>query len=399
MASNAVDVRLDSGFADAPRHLADGNTAFAFDLYGAVRKGQHNLALSPLSISLAVTMAWTGARGDTAAQMKTVLHAGDLDSTLDGDAKLLAWLRNPTETVTLRVANRLFGERTCAFNQNYLTRTSAAFGDTLEALDFANAPDVSRQHINEWIATETGGHIMNLIPALGVASSTRLVLASALYFLGLWERPFSAEATKPAAFHVSSAHARDVPTMHEVEGLLFAHTDGVKVLQIPYRGGQLGMVFVLPDAVDALDAVESRMSPAALAGWLGAMGLSRVKVALPRFEINAAPLALRDVLTTLGMPLAFDRNKADFTGIADTPRSGDRLAIGDVFHKTFVRVDERGTEATAATAVVMRPMAIRSDPPEEFTADHPFLFLLRDIGTGTMLFMGRVVDPIAPPSL
>ncbi len=159
------------------------------------------------------------------------------------------------------------------------------------------------------------------------------------------------------------------------------------------------MVFVLPDAVDALDAVESRMSPAALAGWLGAMGLSRVKVALPRFEINAAPLALRDVLTTLGMPLAFDRNKADFTGIADTPRSGDRLAIGDVFHKTFVRVDERGTEATAATAVVMRPMAIRSDPPEEFTTNHPFLFLLRDIGTGTMLFMGRVVDPIAPPSL
>ena len=171
-----------------------------------------------------------------------------MDGALDAEAQLLAWVHDPGQTVILKVANRLFGDKSYAFDPVFLNRTNTAFGAALEPLDFSGAPDASRRSINDWIATQTDQHIKDLIPPTGIKGDTRLVVANAIYFLGLWEHPFKPEETKPAAFHITAANANDVPTMHELEHLSFAHTDGVKVLQIPYAGGQLAMTFVLPDA-------------------------------------------------------------------------------------------------------------------------------------------------------
>ncbi len=401
----------DAGYAAALSLLAGGNEAFGLDVYRSVRKASPNVALSPLSLSMALTMVWAGARGDTAAQIKSVLHAdASPDSALDAEAKLLAWVRDPGQAValspsggspgssggSLRVANRLFGDKSYSFEPAYLEQTKAAFGAPLQPLDFLGAPEDARRTVNDWVSAQTDGHIADLIPARGISPQTRLVLVNAIYFLGRWEHRFDASETRPAPFHVSSSRAADVPTMHELENFAFAHADGVEVLQLPYEGGQLAMTYVLPDAIDGLDQVESRLSPATLSLWLSPLAPTRVRVALPRFTIEPAEaLALRSVLVSLGMPLAFERTKADFTGIAAPPQPGDRLFLSDVFHKAFVKVDEQGTEAAAATGVAMRRalVARREPPPVEFTADHPFLFFVREVSSGMILFMGRVGDP------
>jgi serpin B len=383
--------------AAALKALADANNALGLDVYAAARRGHVNAAISPLSISMALTMTWAGARGDTAAQMKTVLHT-DLtpDAALDAETKVRSWMNDPAQTVTLRVANRLFGQKGFAFDQGYLDKTNAAFGAPLEPLDFTGAAGAARTHINDWVARQTDQHIKDLLPAGAVRADTRLVLANAVYFLGKWDQPFKKGETKPAPFHVAARSSKEVPTMHGTLGAPYAHTDGVKVLQLPYTGGQLAMVFVLPDAVDGLEAVESRLSPATLGGWTSALATTRAKVALPSFKIEPSDaLALGKTLASLGMPLAFDEAKADFTGIANPPNPQDRLVISNVFHKAFVKVDEEGTEAAAATATVLRTRALirHEPPPEEFVADHPFLFFLRDVASGTILFMGRVGNP------
>jgi serpin B len=377
--------------------LARSNNALAFDLYGKARTAPGNLALSPISISTALTMTWAGAKGETAAQMKKVLHAeGEADKAMDISGKLIASFAGADSKVTLRVANRLFGEKTYTFDQGYLDRTRAAFGAPLEALDFTHATDPSRVHINQWVATQTQDRIKDLIPVKGLDDQTRLVLVNAIYFLGDWMSPFEQNRTKPAAFHATATDTKDVPTMNQVEHFRFAAVDGVKLLEMPYQGGEVAMTLVLPDAPGGIDAVEKQLTSELWTKWVGALQSDRVIVALPKFEINpAASLSLGDTLQALGMPLAFDRARADFTGIANPPNPADRLFIAKVFHKAFVKVDEKGTEAAAATAVVMARAgaAAPSKPPAEFKADHPFLFVLRQVKSGAILFMGRVSDP------
>ncbi|MEP7124306.1 MAG: serpin family protein [Byssovorax sp.] len=379
--------------------LAKGNNALAFDLYGKARAQAGNVALSPISISTALTMTWAGAKGETAAQMKKVLHTeGEADKAMDISGKLVASFGNADSKVTLRVANRLFGEKTYAFEQGYLDRTRAAFGAPLEGLDFKHAADPSRIHINQWVATQTQDRIKDLIPPKGIDGETRLVLTNAIYFLGDWMSPFDKDRTKPAAFHATASDTKDVPTMSQTEHFRFLAQDGVKILEMPYQGGEVAMDLVLPDAPAGLDAVEKQLGSDLWTKWVGALAFERVTVALPKFEINpAAPMSLGDTLVSLGMPLAFDRAKADFTGIANPPNPADRLFISKVFHKAFVKLDEKGTEAAAATAVVMARAgsAAPSKPPAEFKADHPFLFVLRQVKSGAILFMGRVSDPSA----
>jgi serpin B len=382
---------------DELRALAKSDNAFALDFYARARGQSGNLVMSPFSIATALGMTWAGARGDTAAQMARVLHVdGPGDRTLDVAGSLVASYGAPDQKVTVRIVNRLFGEKSYAFEQPYLARVKSAFGAPIEQLDFKNAPEDGRNRINAWVAGETHDRIKDLVPKPGVDATTRLALVNAIYFQGDWAVPFRKERTSPAPFFTGKTASKSVPTMQQEEHLHFAATDGVKVLELPYQNGALAMDFVLPDAVDGLDAVEARLTPAVFDRWIGAAATDEVNVSLPRFEVApAASLSLGDTLAALGMPLAFDRHKADFTGIASPPSPDDRLFIAGAFHKAFIRVDEKGTEAAAATAVMaaVAGAAPQAAPPKEFKADHPFLFFLRDVRSGLVLFMGRVVDP------
>jgi serpin B len=392
------DGHASPGVADVGS-FAKSSNALGLDLYAKARVRPGNLALSPISIASALTMTWGGARGETAAQMKKVLHAeGESGPAMDVAGELLRSLGGDGSKVTLRVANRLFGEKTYAFDAAYLDHTKAAFGAPLEALDFRGDAESSRVHINDWVAGQTQDRIKNLIPQGGVDADTRLVLTNAIYFLGDWMTPFTKDATRPAAFHVTASASHDVPTMSQESRFRFASTDGVEVLEMPYAGGDVAMTFVLPDAPDGLDAVEKRLSPETIDAWTSAMKPEQVNVALPKFEIDpAASLSLGDTLKELGMPLAFDASKADFTGMSSPRNPGERLQISKVFHKAFVKLDEKGTEAAAATAVVIsvESAIVQRKPPAEFKADHPFLFVLRHVKSGAILFMGRVSDPAA----
>ncbi len=383
--------------SDELKALAKSDNAFALELWSKVREGKGNLAMSPLSIATALDMALAGAKGETATQMAGVLHVtGPVDRTLDVAGSLIAEYGAPDNKVTLRVANRLFGEKTFPFEKPYLARVESAFGAPLEPVDFKNGAEDGRKRINDWVAQQTKDRIKDLVPPGAVNGQTRLTLVNAVYFLGDWATPFEPAATKPEPFFVGKSAKKDVPTMHEMEKLHFAATDGVKVLELPYQNGALAMDFVLPDEVDGLDAVEARLTSAVFDKWMGAMAAHKVTVSLPKAEVAPAEaLALAPTLAAMGMPLAFDRAKADFTGIANPPSPEDRLYVSAVFHKAFVKMDEKGTEAAAATALPMARAgaALEPEQPQEFKADHPYLFFLRDVRSGLVLFMGRVLDP------
>ena len=382
---------------DEMTRLARSNNAFAFDLYRGLGPGPGNRAVSPASITTALAMAWGGARGETAAQMQRVLRfEGPQGEVLRASGQLAATLQDPSRPIVFRIANRLFGEKTYAFEPAYLAATKAAFGGALEPVDFKHAAEAARILVNGWVEEKTEKRIRDLVPPGAVDSDTRLVLVNAIYFLGDWEEPFAKESTRPAAFSTSASVKKDVPTMHAVESFRFAAKDGLKAVELPYKGGQMSMLVILPDAVDGLPALGASLTAERLDGIVQSLAATRVLVALPKFEVDpAGALPLGEVLEKLGMADAFSRERADFTGIANPADPRDRLFISEVFHKAFVKVDEKGTEAAAATAAVMARAAAALAPPREFKADHPFLFFIRDHASGMVLFMGRVADPSA----
>jgi serpin B len=369
--------------------------AFGLDLWKHVGPG--NQTISPASVAIALDMTFAGARGETADQMARVLHVeGDRDAFHAAAGGMLVRWSAASDDLTLAIANRLFGHEGFAFEAPFLALTSERYGAPLERVDFS-APEPARQHINGWVAQRTNDRIRDLIPPRGIDDQTRMVLTNAIYLLAKWEAPFESRATRPATFHVNGTEARQVPTMHATGTRRFAQVDGVRVLELPYRAGGLSMLFVLPDARDGLPAVERRLDAATLARWAAAVTPQHTQVALPKFRVAPeTSFALADALKALGMPIAFERSAADFTAMANPTNPEDRLSISQVFHKAFVDVNEEGTEAAAATAVVMmRTGGMPMAPQAQFVADHPFLFFLRDTSSGAVLFVGRVMEPIA----
>jgi len=387
-------VRGEPVSADAAK-LARSSNAFGFDLYQRLRRAPGNLVISPASITTALTMTWGGAKGKTAAQMKKVLHLkGTADEVMATSGQLARSLQEPSRPVVFRIANQLFCEKTYTLVPAFVEKTREAFGAPLELLDFKTAPEPARVHINEWVEGKTEKRIKDLIPSGMVDSDIRLVLVNAIYFLGDWAQPFEHEATRPAPFHLTASETKDVPTMIRVAGFRIAQKDGVTALEIPYKGGELSMMLLVPDEIEGLAAVEGALDTKKLDALASAMKIEHVWVALPRFEVNPSDtLSLGEDLEALGMPLAFDLAKADFTGIANPPDPGEGLVIAKVFHKGFVRVDEKGTEAAAATAVTMKLRGGGEAPARLLKVDRPFLFLIRDNASGLVLFLGRVSDP------
>jgi len=376
------------------QHPENRVNSFGLDLYAKVRSTPGNLALSPLSIFTALAMVAAGARGETAGQMRRILHATASAEMTGAAGALAARCEQTAPGMTIRLVSRLFGNQGYAFKPDYVELVRSAFGAPLEPVPFATAPEAARERINTWVAQRTEQRIKDVVPEGGVDQQTRLVLANAIYFLGNWSAPFDKDATRPAPFYDPRAGAHAVPTMQQTARFRFADVGGAKLLELPYRGGEMAMLFALPAAVDGLGALEAALSPGLLKNWTGALAETRVAVSLPKFTIEPAGLSLQAALGALGMPLAFDSARADFTGIAAPSDAADRLVLSDVFHRAFVRVDEKGTEAAAATAAVMSARSLQAQP-QAFNADHPFLFILRDVGTGTILFMGRVTDPAA----
>jgi len=377
--------------------LAKASNAFGVDLYGQLRARPGNLALSPAGISIALAMTWGGAKGDTAAQLRKVLHL-DGDPATVGAAwgKLAGALQDPARPLTLRIANRLFGEQSFRFERPFLDATAAAYGAPLEPLDFVHAAEAQRVHINGWVADRTAQRITNLLPPASLDDTTRMVLVNAIYFLADWASPFEPKATFAQPFHRTATDDVSTMMMHQRATYGVAHQGGVSVLAMPYRGGDAEMWIVLPDKIDGLAEVERTLDAATLDGWRAALAPQEVQLTLPRFVIDPAdPAELAQPLATLGMPDAFDAAKADLTGIGVPPDPRNRLFISRVFHKAFVKVDEKGTEAAAATAVVAVEGAGMPAPAPQLAVDHPFLYLIVDKASGLVLFMGRVADPSA----
>lgn len=369
-----------------------GNNQFALELYGKLREEKGNLFFSPYSISTALGMTYAGAKGDTAEEMAKTLHfalpSDKLHPTFAAIGKALN-SGDPKRGYRLSVANRLWGQRGYHFLPGFLALTRESYGAELAPVDFARQTEQSRRAINAWVEEKTQGKIKDLLQPGDLGAMTRLVLTNAIYFKGRWSSPFDKGATKEAPFHASANQDVRVPTMHRTSGLAYWAGDGLKLVALPYGQGDLSMVILLPDQVDGLEALEARLTEKNLAKWLGGLRQNQVNVSLPRFAMTAR-FKLAEVLKAMGMKRAFSPGQSDFTGIST---KGD-LVLSDVIHQAFVDVNEEGTEAAAATAVVMRgaPSPI-PPPPVEFRADHPFVFLIRDNATGSLLFVGRVTSP------
>lgn len=373
--------------------VVEDNNAFAFDLYAQLRNREGNLFFSPFSVSTALAMTYAGAREKTAEEMAKTLHFTTEGKLLHPEfSRLIGDLntRGKTQGYQLSVANALWGQKGKTPLPEFLKLTEANYGAGFREVDFA-ASEEARKTINQWVATNTQDKIKDLIAPGVLDESTRLVLANAIYFKGDWGNPFKKEATRPDDFKISAEKKVSVPMMNQQTPLDYVDDGDLQVVSKPYKGGDLSMVILLPKKVDGLVEIEKSVSVKALNGWLAKLHNEDVVLTLPKLTISA-DLELGDTLGAMGMPLAFETNRADFSGM----NNKEPFFISKVIHKAFTHVDERGTEAAAATVVLMAPgSAAPADvkPPIIFKADHPFLFLIRDNRTGSILFLGRVMNP------
>jgi serpin B len=376
--------------------VVQGNSEFAFDLYARVRTGDGNVCFSPYSVSNALAMTYAGARGQTATQMSRVLHfpfGGDrLHSAF---ATVISDLNGPSSgrKTELAVANALWPQTGFPIDPVFRAIVQKQYGGGLQPLDFATRPEKARATINGWVEQQTRDRIKDLIPEGAIGPVTRLVLTNAIYFKGDWMHAFREADTRKEAFKLSGGRdIGDVPLMHQRHVLRFLDGGDFRTLELPYRDNELSMIVLLPNLVDGLGALEQTLTPARVANWLARMTDYDVDITLPRFKV-AAQFQLQEALSSLGMPLAFS-SRADFSAIAST---APPLQLSAVIHKAFVEVNEKGTEAAAATAATMHLTSLQlpREPKAVFRADHPFLFVVRDNATGSLLFVGRVVNPLA----
>jgi serpin B len=398
------------------KQLPQDNATFAIRLYGRLAGEKGNLFFSPLGISQAMAMTYVGAGGQTKAEMREALNVPlgrdkqdkllpwDVDDLAAAYKHLNARLRSERRArgrFQIQIDNALWGPKGAKFKKPFAGMVTGQFGCKLQSLNFAQ-PERAAKTINDWIAQHTLDKTTDLVPADSLNKDTGLVLTNAIYFRAAWLRPFQADGTKKADFHLDAQKSVQADMMAQTAVFKYAQVDGVSVLELPYVDKDTAMVVLLPEKRDGLAELEKKLgkppvrdaattpgeeSPSVLDGYLKKLEIHEVHVVLPKFKFSSE-VALADTLKAMGMKSAFDgeKGKADFSGMSDRP-----LYISAVQHKTYVDVDEQGTEATAATAVVI-PTA-EDEPVKEFVADHPFIFLIRDNDSGSLLFMGRVADP------
>jgi serpin B len=394
--ARAEVARVNAVPADATT-AAGAVNAFGFELLRAMH-AQGDTVVSPASIALALAMARAGAAGTSATEMDKVLHdaASDghptwlnaLDAALASRSGTFKDANGKDQPVTLRIANAAFSERGMALKPAFLEALGERFGSGVRLVDFAAATEAARQAINGWVSDQTEQRIKELLAPGVLDDQSRLVLVNAIYLKAAWLTPFDPSATQPAPFTHLDGSSTDVPTMHLVAELRYAEGDGWRAVELPYVGGQLAMTIVLPEDfatfAASLDGPEFDAIVAKLA-----QRQPEVTLALPIFGTETK-IDLKAVLSSLGMADAFDPDRADFSGITDA----QQLFITAVVHQANIDVDEKGTEASAATAAVMAGTALPADQVT-MTVDHPFVFALRDLTTGAIVFLGQIATPAA----
>jgi serpin B len=369
--------------------VTQGNAGFALDLYRELRAQEGNLFFSPYSISTALAMTYAGARGETARQMAAVLHftleAGRLDAAFSELRTGLAALQRK-RGIELATANSLWPQKRYPFLKEYLSLVRKYYRTKITPVDYVDDPADARYKINAWVERETKDKIRNLI-AKPPDPLTRLILVNAVYFKGDWDSPFEKSASVEMPFYADGSPPSKVPMMRQSHDFNYAEDEHAQVLELPYDGGGVSMLVILPRERDGLGKLEEALTKAVLDGWTGSLAACRVAVTLPRFKLESG-FNLHEALAALGMKDAFDMDRADFSGMDGIP---NWLYIMAVVHKAFVEVNEEGTEAAAATGV---QMGVKSIPDSfQFRADHPFLFLIRENAGGGILFLGRVSNP------
>ena len=394
---------------------AKATNELAVDLNRQLATGDGNLCLSPYSIQSALAMTYAGADGETRTEMARVLHFPINDggvpasffalqrSLQEMSAKTAELVKQskkfggPSEPITLHIANRLFAQNGYKFREAFLSLVKQNFGGAFEPVDFIADPAGATQRINKWVADQTRDRIRDLIPGGALDKTTRLVLANALYLKAPWASEFSQNATQPEPFFVHGGAPVDVPMMRKTDKHFgYARHEGFTVVSLPYAGDDLQFVVLLPDEIDGLRKLESKLTADVLAGC-AKLEKRDVDLYLPKFKLEPPTITLAEKFEALGMKTAFDKpqGSANFDKIAPrTPK--DYLYISQIFHKTFIAVDEKGTEAAAATAVAMMAgTAFRSPPPPpiEVKIDRPFIYAIQHVPSGVCLFLGRVTDP------
>ncbi|XP_039242480.1 serpin B6-like [Pipra filicauda] len=378
--------------------LCAANTTFALDLLRKLceKKSGQNLFFSPFSISSALFMILLGSKGNTEAQITKVglLSLNKAEDAHNGYQSLLSEINDPNTKYILRTANRLYGEKTFEFLPSFLESSQKSYHAGLEPTDFMNAWEDSRKQINGWVEERTEGKIQNLLAEGVLDSLTRLVLVNAIYFKGNWEKQFNKVGTAERPFQINKNETKPVQMMFKTDifNMTYIGDLQTKILELPYVGNELSMIILLPDAIQdgstGLERLERELTYEKLIDWISPemMKSTKVRVSLPRFKLEE-DYDLKPILSRMGMPDAFDLGKADFSGMS----SGSELVLSEVVHKSFVEVNEEGTEAAAATAyriVGGSPMII-----PDFTADHPFLFFIRHNKSSSILFCGRFCSP------
>lgn len=394
------------------QQIVAGNTAFALDLYGQLKDTDGNLFFSPYSVSTALALVYAGAKGQTADQMYRTLCIPEMyrmDIRPDREHAAFGWLLdrlndpNRSDAYQLSVANALWGQQQFPFSERFINVNQQYYHAGLENVDFIKAAEQAHQTINQWVEDKTQEKIKDLMPPGSIDAMTRLVLTNAIYFKGNWSAQFDEKQTADSPFFVTADNTVTVPLMMKKADFNYGETNTLQFVELPYVDNQLSMIVLLPKTNDGIAELEKQLTPENLAEWHKQMRQKEILVYLPRFE-TTSKFSLAEILAAMGMPDAFT-STADFSYMVDSGHDmmgtggakpvntiSGKLSISDVIHQAYVKVNEEGTEAAAATGVAMRLTAMPAPPPV-FRADHPFVFLIKDNTTGSILFIGRVTDP------